>query len=162
MPIKNKFTPTIMNQEEANKLLLEAAESGCLEDIKKALDAGADINYPDSEYCGGTALCYAKHYGECVKYLLTNGADVHARNNVGATPLHYAAMSYDSSAFLSMLEAGADIDARDDNGRTPLYYAAAYHSWEILNIYIDKFGYEVNAQYENGETLLHIAAKGEL
>ncbi len=150
-----------MNQEEANKLLLEAAESGCLEDIKKALDAGADINYPDSEYCGGIALCYAKHDGECVKYLLTNGADVHARNNIGATPLHYAAMSYDSSAFLSMLEAGADIDARDDNGRTPLYYAAAYHSWEILNIYIDKFGYEVNAQYENGETLLHIAAKGE-
>ena len=149
-----------MNQEEANKLLLEAAESGRLEDIKKALDTGADINYHDPEYCGGTALCYAKHYGECVKYLLTNGADVHARNNIGATPLHYAAMSYDSSAFLSMLEAGADIDARDDKGRTPLYYAAAYHSWEILNIYIDKFGYDVNAQYENGETLLHIAAKG--
>ena len=150
-----------MNQEEANKLLLEAAESGCLEDIKKALDTGADINYHDPEYCGGTALCYARHVGECVKYLLAHGADVHARNNVGATSLHYAAMSYDSSAFLSLLNAGADIDAKDDKGRTQLYYAAAYHCWEILNIYIEKFGYAINAPYENGETLLHIAVKGE-
>lgn len=55
---------------------------------------------------------------DLAELLLQNGADVHARDRAGATPLHFAAYPSMAAVFLRH---GADINARDRNGDTPLH-----------------------------------------
>ena len=55
---------------------------------------------------------------------LSCGADVNAKNEHGATPLHYVAYRNDDAAVIeALLEAGADANAQSDGGDTPLEWA---------------------------------------
>jgi ankyrin repeat protein len=64
-----------MNQKTANYLLIESADNGDLENVKFALQNGANI-HADNDY----ALRWAaiKGYLPVVKFLVENGADIHA------------------------------------------------------------------------------------
>src|SRR5689334_14715878 len=61
-----------------------------------------------------------------VKTLLKNGADIHARDQVGNTPLMAAALNADSALLELLLKAGADVNATNQAGATALMRAAAY------------------------------------
>jgi len=67
----------LTDKEELNEALLEAAESGNLQQAKELLDAGADINYRTSV---GNALTLAVEgrHTEMVQLLLKRGANVNA------------------------------------------------------------------------------------
>ena len=73
-------------QEELNKALLFAARTTCLEDAKAAIEAGADVNTNMVLHIfgrGNRAL-------EVVPYLLSKGADVHAKDYQEETLLEWA------------------------------------------------------------------------
>jgi Ankyrin repeats (many copies)/Ankyrin repeat len=86
-------------------------------------------------YAGDTALHIAagKYQTEIVQELIALGADVRARNRLGAEPLHAAAVGTPGShtwnpdaqeaTIASLIEAGADPNAVDKNGVTPLHRA---------------------------------------
>ncbi len=84
-----------------------------------------NINLPDGT--GSTPLFYAVENGQigCTARLITNGADVHVRNNDGATPLHYAVFGSNPLLFTVLLEAGADVNAVDKYKSTPLHIFAS-------------------------------------
>ncbi len=89
------------------------------------LEAGFDINAIPPEQ-GRTLLHGAANRGtvKAVEWLLSRGADPHARDREGRTPLHVAAMRNTSTAVVKMLlNAGANANAEDDADRIPLDYA---------------------------------------
>ena len=55
---------------------------------------------------------------------LSGGADVMARDELGWTPLHWAAYGGNPANVQALLDAGADVMARNVDGRTPLHWAA--------------------------------------
>ena len=55
--------------------------------------------------------------------LLALGADVNAVDNVGMTPLHFAAQSDSIDIVKILLEANANVNAVAEDGCTPLYQA---------------------------------------
>ncbi len=58
-----------------------------------------------------------------MRCLLAAGADVHARNCYGSTPLHAAAVGSMRESAQLLLAAGAQLDAVNNGGWTPLQYA---------------------------------------
>jgi tetratricopeptide (TPR) repeat protein len=58
-----------------------------------------------------------------VAYLVLAGADINAKDNNKAIPLHYASQTGFSLAAMYLMDKGAKIDAKDKNGLTPLDYA---------------------------------------
>ena len=70
---------------------------------------------------------------ERVRILLEQGADVNARNAVGAAPLHEAAWSGNSELVDLLLARGADVNERHaEAGSTPLHYAVITNQPEIV------------------------------
>ena len=53
--------------------------------------------------------------------LLADGADLHARDDDGWTPLHIAAWKGHRKAIVTLLDARADLHARSNNGWHPLH-----------------------------------------
>src|SRR5690606_19655703 len=62
-------------------------------------------------------------HAEIVAALLDAGADVHARDAQGATPLLSAARGGRVDAFDALVQASADVAARDADGRSALAHA---------------------------------------
>lgn len=89
---------------------------------------------PDDVASGYSALHFAAAGDnvECLAALLAAGADVRARDDRGATALHWcaaavASLDHEGSCGLclrALIAAGADVDARDEDGETALHCAA--------------------------------------
>jgi hypothetical protein len=58
-----------------------------------------------------------------IRILLEAGADIHARDKNGATPLHRAVRTRCARAVNYLLNAGADATARNSSGSTPFHLA---------------------------------------
>jgi ankyrin repeat protein len=81
-----------------------------------------------------TALIIAGSKGSLpiVTALLKAGADVHAKGNSGATPLHEAVGSDDVAITKALLDAGADPNAKNSAGRTPLLEAVRFRRPRVI------------------------------
>ena len=82
----------LMRVKQLERRLLDAALTGSLEDVKAAIEDGANINAKDAP--GATALIFAAGEGfkEIVEFLLEMDVDVDAKDNLGTTALSAAAM----------------------------------------------------------------------
>ena len=90
---------------------------------------------------------------------LEKGADIDARAEYGATPLHYAVGWGGTAGIVNvLLNAGANIHARDTDGRTPLHYAARYDTAGIVNALLNA-GANIHARDTDGWTPLHHAVR---
>ena len=100
---------------------------------------------------------------ESVLGCLQSGADVHARNENGETPLHRLASDVSPDRFpaarviAALVEAGADVNARDLAGRTPLHGAmvsSGYYGTAVAAALLEA-GADVKAGTNRGYTPLH-------
>jgi ankyrin repeat protein len=96
-------------------------------------------------YAGDTLLhvAAAGFRTDAALALLARGADVHARNRRGATPLHYAADTNHDDAgaqaatIAGLLKEGADPDARDKSGTAPLHRAVRTRGLSAVKALLD-------------------------
>ena len=98
-----------------------------------------------------------------IRVLISEGADVNAKNDYTWTPLMYAVGYTNGSEIVTLLiEAGADVIAKDGAGWTPLMYAARFSKTpEIVTLLIEA-GADVNAKGKDGRTPLMDAYKLEI
>ena len=111
---------------DPNKEMIKAAKKGDIEKARMLLSQDETlIDARDKD--GSTALHCATWKGlqSMVEFLLSQGADVNARNqndHWGTTALHAAAHANQPAIAELLIEAGADVNALDLNGKTPLHH----------------------------------------
>jgi len=137
-----------------------AAITGEPDDVKKALDAGSDINARDAY--GRTALLWATLYTnfDVVKFLLETDADPSLADNDGYCPLFVPA-----SASIELMKLfkdnGADLNATDNEGWTALFHAANYGEKRHVAWLVEQ-GLDMNHRDKQGRTVLHhLAEEGD-
>lgn len=77
---------------------------------------------------------------ETVKILLENGADIHAKNEIGRTALMYAVgnLNHHLDLVPLLLEKGSDIHIKDNDGCSALFYAARYGRMDDFELLLEK------------------------
>ena len=164
----------------AHTLILDYCESGKIDEAKRLIHAGADVNImgPDSK----TALMETcdRGYEEIVKELIAAGADVNIRGDNGVTALMIACKKGYEGVVRELIYAGADLDILDRNYETARNYAKRSGNDTITNFMISlqlitaasceqeflediedliDAGADVNIRGKNGETPLMMACK---
>lgn len=142
-----------------------AIRSGQTKIAKLLLASGARVD--DLFYDGYTEMNYSVLRGaaafcglDLVKHLVDLGADVHAVDDEGLTPLHCYKVNKECIQFF-VETCGLDVNARDLKGNTPLIYAAYESDVDCLRYLIEK-GADVNAGDEKeGWSALGSALYGE-
>ena len=123
-----RSSATIDDTDVAGRTALSwAAQRGDVNIIRTLLEYGAD---PDKSTPGSK---HPLHYtagtttsAECTNALLEFGADVHARDTVGLTPLIWACINISGShSNVEPLLECSDTELADQNERTALFHAAS-------------------------------------
>jgi palmitoyltransferase len=105
-----------------SRKLKRAAANGDLDEVKRLVEAGADVNSAD-EWGSGTLLTW---YPDVIAYLLANGADPNRQTNEnGASVLAGICYVGEIQCAKVLLEQGAADPNRGrlESGETPLHHA---------------------------------------
>ncbi|HUY92973.1 MAG TPA: ankyrin repeat domain-containing protein [Pirellulales bacterium] len=129
---------TLLEQDELDRKLLQAAFDDDIRAAKAALKDGArvwargeDGEQALHEAVGGNDVSF-------VKMLLDAGADVNAKDHYDNTPLHDAAVASNKGDVAKILiDAGAKLTARNKHGKTPLDDAVAHGKSEVAKVIED-------------------------
>ena len=105
--------------------LWKVAEAGDLQSLTLLVESNAALVSAHDDY-GKYALHYAAEAGQVkiVKFLLTHGADIMARDNRLWTPLHHAVYNDHAELAALLVEGGAEVDAPNAMNCSPLQQAA--------------------------------------
>lgn len=166
-----KETPKIYSE------LLDAVPSGNVEEVKKLLNKGADVNTRDENGITALMLASADGYKDIVDLLITKGADIDAVNMNGETALEITSYAEirallrqhdrnihptefleasrigDLPAVKSYISRGVDINVTDNEGMTALIDASEEGRKDVVALLLAT-GAEVNAQTRYGLTAL--------
>ncbi|KAJ0408083.1 hypothetical protein ATCC90586_006054 [Pythium insidiosum] len=139
--------------------------------VRRAVAMGADVNYrpsdsrrlrpseppPDDDDAPVLHRAAASADAAIVRVLLELGANAHATDLRGRTPLHWAAREGNAGVVRLLVERGLAVDARDGGRQTPLSAAAEAGHVEVMRELVD-LGADVDARALNDSTPLHAAA----
>ena len=117
-------------------VLYKAAEAGKLDEVKAAVDAGAQVEWAHPDELGYRAVHAASAYGhkDVVAFLGSRGADVNAGDDLQQTPLHLAASCGNASVCTTLLALGGDPAAKTKRGDTALDKARCNNHTECVAV----------------------------
>lgn len=130
-----------------------------LQELRNALNAGADVNARDR--VGETALHLAARDGfaEAVALLIARGANVNVENDHGCSALRYAYNGYNGLCAKLLREAGADVRWLADPESASLLFAAMEGDGARVGAQVSA-GVSVDVRASDGTTPLICAAGG--
>lgn len=143
---------------------LEAAQYQNVSKVAKLLDKGVDIqtkaSSPHPRMTTALHLASGRGRARTVQFLLSRGADVHAKDEYGITAVHKAAAcgwNGWKGVLDLLLEHGADIESKDSDGNTALLHASKSGYEDTVRLLVER-GAEIESKDPNGTTALMIAA----
>lgn len=140
--------------------LYEAAEIDDFTAVKRVLQADPSLIHGKDEYEFSVLHgAVSTDNEEMVEYLIRQGADIHARNEDGITPLHIAL--YPEIASL-LVRHGADVNAAAEDGSTPLHTQVS-DGEERLDVFeaLLRLGADKTRKDRSGQTPIDIARSRE-
>ncbi|CAG2220102.1 TNKS [Mytilus edulis] len=145
--------------------LLEAVKAGDMAVVKKLISAHPhSVNCRDLKLNGrhSTPLHVAAGYNRVtvVDFLLTHGADMHAKDKGGLDPLHNACSYGHYEVTELLIKHGADVNVADLWKFTPLHEAAAKGKLEICKLLL-KHGADATKKNKDGNTPLDLVKEGD-
>jgi ankyrin repeat protein len=148
--------------------MISAARSGSVNEVRRALEAGVDVNAQDS--MGRTAVhwCVVKRQHDVLAYLLrVDGVDSSIADIEGRTPLHHACIpppragsdeADDPSALVMLTSLGRpNLNARDRKGSTPLMCAVWHGMKAVVMHMLSLRGLQLDAADDDGHTAEQLA-----
>eukprot|EP01064_Diplonema_japonicum_P006193 TRINITY_DN1412_c0_g1_i1.p1 TRINITY_DN1412_c0_g1~~TRINITY_DN1412_c0_g1_i1.p1 ORF type:complete len:746 (+),score=122.88 TRINITY_DN1412_c0_g1_i1:107-2344(+) len=146
-----------------NEQLIAAAKQGDVKELTRQLESGvdADCRSRATQICPiHAATLSGKH--EAVAILLDHGANIHAKNRDGCTPLVLACSFGFSDLACKLLSRGADITDKHSTGEPLLVLAYLADYREIVRILLE-YGANVNEKtHDIGWLLLDAVHHGRL
>ena len=138
--------------------LVNAARSGDVDGVTKAIEAGEVVDQPSIG--GMSALHWAAREGnlEVVTVLVEASANPNLPNKAGKTPVALAAESGNLEVLEFLVSMGGDIAHTDEIGGTPLLWAVALSKNPATAKYLVEQGASVNVVDKSGMTPLIWAA----
>ncbi|MEO8611281.1 MAG: ankyrin repeat domain-containing protein [Chloroflexota bacterium] len=142
-------------------VLIRAAATGHLQEVKRMLQMHVDVNRGDPS--GVTALMAAAHEGQSasVRLLLESGCLVDAQDKNGNTALILACNLGQIECVQLLLKHGAGVNQGDNNGSTPLMFAAQRGNNDIIRLLLAG-GADPNLKAKHGLSALDIAKRNGL
>ncbi len=144
------------SKEELNAQLIEAAKAGNIEDVKRLLEQGAEVDAQD--YYRETAMMWAARKGhlKIIEFLVGKGADVNARNNYGWTAIMNAAWRGRVDVVEFLANKGVDVNVKNYNGETALMKAAFWGNSDNVRL-LAEHGADPGVKNDEGKTAAMIS-----
>eukprot|EP00744_Colponema_vietnamica_P013460 GILI01018857.1.p1 GENE.GILI01018857.1~~GILI01018857.1.p1 ORF type:complete len:435 (-),score=63.60 GILI01018857.1:19-1323(-) len=100
---------------------------GDVQAAKMLIEKGANVNDTNCTR-GRIPLHFAAegNHAALIKYLVSSGADIQAKECYGWSPLHSAAAVNKTEAMAALVELGADLTVKTKSGKTPLLTYESY------------------------------------
>jgi ankyrin repeat protein len=95
---------------------------------------------------------------EVIRVLISEGVDIHAIDQFGETPLHYAAGHRNTYVAEVLISNGADVNTKNNNGETPLHSATFWGYQNMVELLMAS-GADITAKNSKGQTAVDIATQ---
>jgi uncharacterized protein len=121
---------------EGNRQLVSAIRQDDPSEVRRLIEAGAEVNLKDRVHTRPIPIVVAARRGkpEVMKVLIDAGADVNVRDAMGATPLMHAAWEGHEEVVRMLLQSGADVNAQSAEGVTALEAAKERDQKQVVEI----------------------------
>ncbi len=150
----------VANGDRAAELPLHiAAGAGRVGIARLLLEAGAEVDGPDSDESTPLDVAVVRRQREMARLLLDRGSNVNHRDRNGGYALSFAVSGGDTAIVRMLLEAGADLNYLSLQGTTLLHLAGSRGLWDLADLLIRRGG-DINRGNAIGQTPLHLAAYG--
>lgn len=144
----------------ASKFLYSVVEAGDIENVRKLVERGVDVNtvYDGKDMPDATVLYLAvvNNNDEMARYLIEHGADVHQTYD-GYSLLHFAVENNDEALAQLLLENDIGSDTKNDNGTAPIHIATQMGNVAMVELLL-KHGAKVDVLTNEDASALHMAA----
>nr|CAD7444734.1 unnamed protein product [Timema bartmani] len=134
--------------------IIKATQYGSLSRVRELIEAGHDVNQPDTETVTLLHWAAINNRQEIIRYYISKGAGVDVvGGELLATPLHWATRQGHLGSVTLLMQHGADPSLRDGEGCSCIHLAAQFGHTAIVAYFVAK-GVNVNMQDRNGMTPL--------